>query len=1610
MKRMTLVGLFGKTAAAEKTCPCCGGVGEHPTGFECFLCDSGGTVPVDTSEDERCDGTHEDGGPSHGGYGLTCVYPHPATRRTAAFQDPPKSFTDAFSKTWTQERQYASEHRARAYLPPHKISSSEEAQQIADKVTAAAGVDPIDVHHDPSYNYSFHQRHPGHGRSRIVLGNGGMDHLTLLHELAHHVDDQERTYDPREGHGESFHNHLLNLVRQHHPQGQAAEWALKDNFHAADRAMRMGWPSHHDQAPDDPTPEMTEAERNLPEVERPKPLWGDEHHDPLTRDLAHFATDNEDHYPKHSGGEYPRFDAAKGPIGEQVIARSTDKQLSQGLSPSLIRPQHLEHWLKYHPDREGLKQRWTKHNDYGDFGDMLHEVYGDETHHTAARKQAAEDPDDPGLIHRGVSVVLPEHIHRFVHDESQPASARAHMLLAHVRKAKPEITSEEAVGTTGGLGNYWSPRKEKAAEYGDQGGWKAYHDHEREHGCGDEYDGYGGCPTTHVVLHAGTPPEKHHWTENFRPGERYDPEVSWRLPIRPDAKLMVHGISWKQGHDDEPLSGRDYAAEKAEPYSRYDFLRPMRKRAVKSDPSRYKVSKRSSIEYDSPQTQGHYEAEHKALDHVMDEREYKNVAEAQQHADEITDKEGLPRVHVTIRRAGEYSQYLFPNSEAKTPRGRMPKIQLHHTMLNEHTLIHELAHHKHITEVFPKYEPSEDALAGYQEDDPDGHGAGFQKHYHQMISDHHTRGQNFADDVRYHAQERGVWKAASVSVPGEEGSPLVIRCTPGRLSRTAAYVPPGPEDYARREGESGYDHEDRIRHGLSMGHLTYQQAREHKYMGGGREDNTDSWTGKPNGKGWQPLPKELWHTTTDAAGVMAHGLKSAQELGHRSGHGLGGTPQWLSLTDREDHAHNMLDALHEYHAHLNGKTSYADLHRAAQNGEGAQQPFHKAFVSAFGRETDAMKDARMQDKRIEPGFAAHEEAAEKGWEPHPEFHQNFGEGKDGRTYGNGWLRPATVEEKHEEYSAFSRAREFEGKGKPSILFLSNDRKAFAAKDPSNFAVLKVRPKPGAQGFPMEGEHEWRTGTGQAVQVEGEPIRRKASRTAALSGPHEADLDAMDSASRAPHYEPRPGTMGTDSQGHQVQMTTMDGWAHRDGSHGHEDGPDIGQRPVYTHDHTWLPNGRYWGPNSAQNDQRLFEGDHLRPEVRQDILDRVGGVLGQYKDWEKWTRVYFAGSQAAQWLDQNGQGNGDFDILIGIDFNEFRDCNPQYEEMEDAEIASMLTDELWSRANAKDYYFTLHDGRSVGPFERTFYVNPRAWDIKALHPYAAYNVTDDDWAVHPLQVPSDWDARRLPESYWGYAEALLAEIKAIGQLPPEERHRMAANLYEELHTHRSDAFADGGHGLFDLSNIVEKYLSQHPDKPWDKLRQWKNESPSGPEPWVPTTARRTTLTDLLDPKTAADGADYGGVMIALVPPKKICQSLAQEGGEPVEAMHVTLAYMPGQDRRKAARVLPELVEGWARTQRAMTARIGGAGTFVNPGQHVLWAAVDIPGGGPFRESLVETLERHGFEVANDHGWTPHITLDYRDHHVRFLPKVEPATWDVTHVHVCIGDNWTAVPLG
>ncbi|MFI0967006.1 2'-5' RNA ligase family protein [Streptomyces sp. NPDC021080] len=173
----------------------------------------------------------------------------------------------------------------------------------------------------------------------------------------------------------------------------------------------------------------------------------------------------------------------------------------------------------------------------------------------------------------------------------------------------------------------------------------------------------------------------------------------------------------------------------------------------------------------SEQTWGHYRAEHAAFKD-SGQRKYKDTKAAQQHADEICDKEGLSRVKVRMHRAQQtnYSRY-DSKLWVKPERKYMPVVSLGKASYNEGTLIHELAHHKHLTTTFPDGEITPEGREKYFADDEGGHGGGFQQHYHQMISDHHSGGQGFADAVRGHAQEGGFWKASvlQAEATGEEG-------------------------------------------------------------------------------------------------------------------------------------------------------------------------------------------------------------------------------------------------------------------------------------------------------------------------------------------------------------------------------------------------------------------------------------------------------------------------------------------------------------------------------------------------------------------------------------------------------------------------------------------------------------------------------------------------------------------------------------------------------------------------------------------------------------------------------------------------------------------------
>ena len=96
----------------------------------------------------------------------------------------------------------------------------------------------------------------------------------------------------------------------------------------------------------------------------------------------------------------------------------------------------------------------------------------------------------------------------------------------------------------------------------------------------------------------------------------------------------------------------------------------------------------------------------------------------------------------------------------------------------------------------------------------------------------------------------------------------------------------------------------------------------------------------------------------------------------------------------------------------------------------------------------------------------------------------------------------------------------------------------------------------------------------------------------------------------------------------------------------------------------------------------------------------------------------------------------------------------------------------------------------GTWDLTGYVNHAAFDVRAIRPYAAYDVSGMRWAVRPPHLPehalADFDPAVL-----AHARAVTAEARAILAMPEPLRTREARDLWEHVHAHRCVAFSPAG---------------------------------------------------------------------------------------------------------------------------------------------------------------------------------------------------------------------------
>jgi 2'-5' RNA ligase len=166
----------------------------------------------------------------------------------------------------------------------------------------------------------------------------------------------------------------------------------------------------------------------------------------------------------------------------------------------------------------------------------------------------------------------------------------------------------------------------------------------------------------------------------------------------------------------------------------------------------------------------------------------------------------------------------------------------------------------------------------------------------------------------------------------------------------------------------------------------------------------------------------------------------------------------------------------------------------------------------------------------------------------------------------------------------------------------------------------------------------------------------------------------------------------------------------------------------------------------------------------------------------------------------------------------------------------------------------------------------------------------------------------------------------------------------------------------------------------------------------------------------DEAEFDGLLIAAVVPEYVAGALAMEGGVPAEQMHITLAYIPDADDLSDEQAAAALLafSGIAQSFRPLNGRIGGVGLFnasrSSDGRDVIYANVDVPGLSELRGELVKRLRWQDIPFADNHSFTPHITLAYMEAGTAVsLPEVPTMPLVIDELTFSIGGRTVKRPL-
>lgn len=159
----------------------------------------------------------------------------------------------------------------------------------------------------------------------------------------------------------------------------------------------------------------------------------------------------------------------------------------------------------------------------------------------------------------------------------------------------------------------------------------------------------------------------------------------------------------------------------------------------------------------------------------------------------------------------------------------------------------------------------------------------------------------------------------------------------------------------------------------------------------------------------------------------------------------------------------------------------------------------------------------------------------------------------------------------------------------------------------------------------------------------------------------------------------------------------------------------------------------------------------------------------------------------------------------------------------------------------------------------------------------------------------------------------------------------------------------------------------------------------------------------------------GVMVAWMLPRYIAEKIAVPGGEPLQDLHLTLAYLGNASAMNAdqSRQLVGIVGEVCNRHLQIEGALSGFGRFTaKPDADVepLWVGVDLPGLLTLQADLAEALKAAGLPISTEHDFTPHITVAYVPRE-QATPAVTVAPVPITldALTVCVGPHRYSLDL-